>query len=102
MNWRNMGFLRYVARTLLMPHGLKGNQVLPIILPRSRDNDSFRDELVELEFIPENVTVLTTAGVYSHRGFLLKRQTHIIFTVRRSSGLPDTFQASATLSRSIF
>ena len=58
LNWRNMGFLRYVARTLLMPHGLKGNRVLPIILPRSRDNDSFREELVELGFIPENVTFI--------------------------------------------
>lgn len=46
-----MGFLRYVARTLLMPHGLKGNQMLPI-LPCSRDNDSFREDLVELGFIP--------------------------------------------------
>ena len=53
-----MRFLRYVARTLLMPHGLKGNKVLPIILPRSRDNDSFREELVELGFIPENVTFI--------------------------------------------
>lgn len=47
-----MGFLRYVARTLLMPYGLKGNQMLPIILPCSRDNDSFREGLVELGFIP--------------------------------------------------
>jgi len=51
-----MGFLTYVARALLMPHGLKGTQMLPIILPRSRDNDSFSEELVELGFIPENVT----------------------------------------------
>lgn len=51
-----MGFLRYVVRTLLMPHGLMGNQMLPIILPRSRDNDSFSEDLVELGFIAENVT----------------------------------------------
>ena len=51
-----MGFLRYVARTVLVPHGLKGNKMLPIILPCSRDNDSFSKELVELGFIPENVT----------------------------------------------
>ena len=60
LNWigENIGFLRYVAWTLLMPNGLKGNQVLPIILPRSRDNDSNREELVELGFIPENVTFI--------------------------------------------